>query len=86
MFRTENLANMPLFPAPSMGKVRNACRILVGKPEMNISLGVLRRRWESNIKIYLIEVGWCGVDWMHVIKGRIQLWPLTNEGMNIRVP
>jgi hypothetical protein len=39
--------------AASMVAKRNACRILVGKPEGKRSLGRLRRRWESNIKMNL---------------------------------
>jgi hypothetical protein len=33
-----------------VGKKRNACRILVRKPEGKRPLGRLRRRWENNIK------------------------------------
>jgi hypothetical protein len=32
---------------------RNACRILVGKPEGKRPLGRPRHRWEDNIKIIL---------------------------------
>jgi hypothetical protein len=34
-----------------MGEKRNACRILVGKPEGKRPLGRQRRRWVDNIKI-----------------------------------
>jgi hypothetical protein len=44
-----------------MGK-RNACRIMVGKPEGNGPLGKPRRRWMDNIKIDLREIGWGGMD------------------------
>jgi hypothetical protein len=33
-----------------MGEKRNACRILVGKPEEKRPLGRPRRRWEDNIE------------------------------------
>jgi hypothetical protein len=46
-----------------MGEKRYACRILVGKPKGKISLGRPRRQWEDNIKIYLTEIGWGGMDW-----------------------
>jgi hypothetical protein len=36
---------------------RNACRILVGKPEGKRSLGRCRCRWEDNIKMDLREIG-----------------------------
>jgi hypothetical protein len=35
-----------------------AYRDLVGKPEERIPLGRPRRRWEVNIKMDLVEVGW----------------------------
>jgi hypothetical protein len=40
-----------------MGEKRNACRILVGKPEGKRPLGRPRRRWVDNIKIDLREIG-----------------------------
>jgi hypothetical protein len=36
------------------GEKRNACRILVGKPEGKRPLGRLRRSWEDNIKMDLL--------------------------------
>jgi hypothetical protein len=36
---------------------RNACTILVGKPEGNNPLGRSRRKWEDNIKMDLRETG-----------------------------
>jgi hypothetical protein len=41
---------------------RNACRILMGKPEGKRPLGRQKRRWVNNIKIDLREIGWDGVD------------------------
>jgi hypothetical protein len=41
-----------------MGKSRGAHRILVGMPEGRRPLGILRSRWEDNIKIDFREVGW----------------------------
>jgi hypothetical protein len=38
-----------------MGEIRNACKILVGKPEGKRPLGRPRRRWEDNIKWILKE-------------------------------
>jgi hypothetical protein len=43
-------------------KKKNACRTLVGKPEGKRPLRRSRRRWVHNIKIYLREIGWDGVD------------------------
>jgi hypothetical protein len=53
-----------------MGKRRNACRILVGKPEGKRSLGRPRRRWVDNIKMDLREVGWDGRDWIDLTQDR----------------
>jgi hypothetical protein len=41
---------------------KNAYRILVGKPEGKRPLGRPRRRWVDNIKIYLREIGWGGME------------------------
>jgi hypothetical protein len=37
------------------GEKRNACRILVGKPEGKKPVGSPRHRWVDNIKMDLIE-------------------------------
>jgi hypothetical protein len=39
------------------GERRNACSILVGKPNGRRSLGRQRRRWVDNIKMDLRELG-----------------------------
>jgi hypothetical protein len=40
----------------SIGEMRNAYTILVGKPGGRIPLGRPRRSWEDNIKMYLREI------------------------------
>jgi hypothetical protein len=45
-----------------MGMKRNACRVLVGKPEGNRPLGRPRHKWEDNIKMDLREIGWGGLN------------------------
>jgi hypothetical protein len=47
-----------------MGEKRNACRLLVGKPEGRRPLGRPRRRWLNNIRMDLVGVGWSDVDWI----------------------
>jgi hypothetical protein len=69
-----------------MGEKRNACRILVGKPEGKRPLGRPRRRWVNNIKIDLREIGWDGMDWFDLAEGRDQWRALVNTVMNLRVP
>jgi hypothetical protein len=53
-----------------MGEKRNASRLLVGKPEGKRPLGRPRRRWADNIKLYLLEIGWGGVDWIGLAQDR----------------
>jgi hypothetical protein len=45
-----------------MWEMRNAYRILVGKPEGKRPLGRPRRRWVDNIKIGFRETGWYRPD------------------------
>jgi hypothetical protein len=39
-----------------MGGMRNACKILVGKPEGKMPHGRPRLRWKDNIKLNLKEI------------------------------
>jgi hypothetical protein len=61
---------------------KNACRILVGKPEGKRP----RRRWEDNIRMDLIEIGWGGMKWIDLAQDRDQWRALVNTAMNLRVP
>jgi hypothetical protein len=45
-----------------MGEKRNVYRLMVGKPEGKRPLGRRRRRWVDNIKLNLVEKGFCVVD------------------------
>jgi hypothetical protein len=47
-----------------IGETRNACRILVGKPEGKRLLGRQRRRWMDNIKFDLRGIECDGMDWI----------------------
>jgi hypothetical protein len=47
-------------------KKRNVYRILTGKPEGKGPVGRPRLRWEGNIKMDLREIGWGGMDWIHL--------------------
>jgi hypothetical protein len=68
-----------------IGKKRNAYRILVGKPEGKRPLERHRHKWEGNIKMDLIEIGWGCVDWIHPAEDRDQWRALANTAMNLRV-
>jgi hypothetical protein len=39
-----------------MNEIRNACKMLVGKPEGKIPLGRSRCRWEVNIEMNVGEI------------------------------
>jgi hypothetical protein len=67
-------------------KVRCAYNILVGRPEGRRPLGRPRRGWENNIKIYLREIGFGDVDWIHWAQDRDRWRALVNTVMNLRVP
>jgi hypothetical protein len=69
-----------------MGEKRNACRILVGKPEGKRPPGRPRRRCVDNIKMDLREIGWDEVDRMDMTQDRDQWGALVNTVLNIRVP
>jgi hypothetical protein len=57
-----------------MGEMINAYTILVGKPVRKRSLGRARRRLEYNIKMYLREIRWEGVDWINLVQDRTAIW------------
>jgi hypothetical protein len=59
---------------------------LVGKPEEKRPLGKPRHRWEDNIRMDLGEIGWGGVDWIHLTQDRDQFWALVNIIINLPVP
>jgi len=54
------------------GEMRNAYKILIGRHEGKSPLVRPRRRWEHYIRIVVREIGWEGVDWMHLAQGRRQ--------------
>jgi hypothetical protein len=68
------------------GEKRNAYSILVAKPEGKTPLGRPRRRWTDNIKMYLRELGWDGMDWINLAQDRDQWRALVNTVMNLRIP
>jgi hypothetical protein len=57
-----------------LGWKRNAYRVLVGKPE-----GRTPHRWNENIEIDIREIGYVGMDWIHLVHDR-------DTVMNLRVP
>jgi hypothetical protein len=45
-----------------------------------------RRRYEDNIKMDVRDIGWGGVDWIHLTQDKDQWRALVNTVMNLRVP
>jgi hypothetical protein len=70
------------------GEKRNAYRILAGKPERKRPLERPRRtrRWADNIKMDHREIGWSGMDWIHLAEDRDKCRALVNTVMKLRVP
>jgi hypothetical protein len=66
--------------------VRNSCNILVGKPKSKRPFGRLRHRWEDKIRMDLTELGWEGLEWIHLTQDREQWWALVNAVMNLCLP
>jgi hypothetical protein len=61
---------------------RNACRILVEKPEGKRPLGRPKCMLVDNIKMDLRKIGWDGMDLIDLAQNRAPL----NTVMNLRVP
>jgi hypothetical protein len=59
----------------------------VGNPEGKRPLGRRpRHRWEHNIKMDLIDIGWGGMDWIHPAQDRDQWRAPVYMVMNLLVP
>ena len=69
-----------------MGEKRNACRVLVWKPEGKRRLGRYGSRWENNIITDSKEIDRKDVDWINLVPGKNKWRDVVNTVMNIRVP
>jgi hypothetical protein len=80
-----------LYASDDMGRerstheIRNAYSILGENPEGKRPLGKPKRRWEDT-RTDLKEVGWEGVDRMHLAQNRDQWRALVNMVTNLRIP
>jgi hypothetical protein len=63
---------------------KNACRILVGKPDGKRPLERARCRWVNNVKMDLREIEWG--DWIDLAQVKGQWRALVNTVMNLLVP
>jgi hypothetical protein len=68
-----------------IGEKRNTCMLLVGKPEGRRPLGRPRRKWVDNIRMDLVEVGCCDVDWIGLAQDRDRWRAHVNSVLNFRV-
>jgi hypothetical protein len=57
----------------------------VGKPEGNSPLRRPRRKWVDNIKMYLREIKWFGMDWIDLAEDKDYWSAFENTVMSIRV-
>jgi hypothetical protein len=69
-----------------MEEMRNAYKILVGKPERKRALLGLRCRRKYNIKMDLREIEFGVEDCTHLIQDRDRWRALVNTVTNLRVP
>jgi hypothetical protein len=68
-----------------VGEERKVYKVLVGNPEEKRPLGRLRHRWEDGIKMDCREIGWEGVEWIHLVQDRDWWWALVNMVMNPQI-
>ena len=61
-------------------------RILGKEPERKRPLWRTRRKWETNIKVYLSDMGCGGMDWIELAQDRSRCRALVNAAMNVQVP
>jgi len=55
-----------------MGERRNAYNIFIAKHEWKSPFSKPRHRWKDNIRMYLKELEWEVVDWVHLAQDRDQ--------------
>jgi hypothetical protein len=65
-----------------MGERRGVYRVLVGTPEGNRPLGILKHRWQDNIKMDLQELGCGGMGWIELVQDRYRWRAGTGECVN----
>jgi hypothetical protein len=68
-----------------MGEGRNVFRVLVVKPEGKGPLERPRCRWKDGIKMDLREIGWEGLEWIHLAEDRDCWRAVVSAVMNFQV-
>jgi hypothetical protein len=67
-----------------IGEGKNLYRVLMGKPEAERPIERPRRRQEDGIKMNLREIGWGGVEWIHLAQKRNRWRAFVNAVTNLR--
>jgi hypothetical protein len=62
----------------------NTSSLMTQKPEGKRPLRRPRHRWKNSIRID--EMGWAGVEWMHLSQEKDHWWAVVNTVMNPWVP
>jgi hypothetical protein len=57
----------------------------MGKSDRKRPVGRPRHRWEINIKMDFQQVGWGGIDWIHLTQNRDVWQILVNAVINLHV-
>jgi hypothetical protein len=65
--------------------MRNAFKILVGKPEGNRSFRRNKRRSEDNVRMDLRKIRLEGMNWMHLAQDRDWWRAVVNTVLKLRV-
>jgi hypothetical protein len=68
-----------------MGEIKNAYKILVGKAVGKRPRGRHSCRWKVDIRVYIKEIGWDVVDWVHLALDRDRWLALVNVVTNLWV-
>jgi hypothetical protein len=68
-----------------MGETRSATKFWSERPEGKRPLGRPKHRWKDNIRMDLREVGWEGVDWIHLAQDKDQWQAFVTMIMNPRI-
>ena len=69
----------------SYGRQEGCVQGFGGRPEGKRRLGKPGRKWKDNIKMYLLEMGWGGMDWIDFAEDRENWWTLVNALMNFNI-